>query len=115
MLGIINQVVDENWDELLTCAKDLIDAKLEDGEGLTFLIRKLAFKVPCNKLKKWFVKTSYKFRSYSQSAAGSFDFSKRTEDCEKSIFDAVKTILSKLPQVDGNQSLEIKIKIKIKI
>ena len=30
--GIINQVVDENWDELLTCAKDLIDAKLEDGE-----------------------------------------------------------------------------------
>ena len=30
--GIFNQVVDENWDELLNCAKDLIDAKLEDGE-----------------------------------------------------------------------------------
>jgi len=27
----IKQVVDENWDELLTCAKDLIDARLEDG------------------------------------------------------------------------------------
>ena len=45
MLGIINQVVDENWDELLTCAKDLIDAKLEDGERLTFLIRKMALNV----------------------------------------------------------------------
>ena len=32
MLGIVNQAVDENWDELLTCAKDLIDARLEDGE-----------------------------------------------------------------------------------
>ena len=107
MLGIINQVVDENWDELLNCAKDLIDAKLEDGERLTFLIRKLALKVPCNKLKKLFVKTSYKSRSYSQSATGSFNFSERTEDCEKRTFDAVKTILSKLPPVDGNQSLRL--------
>ena len=28
----IKQVVDESWDELLNGAKDLIDARLEDGE-----------------------------------------------------------------------------------
>ena len=27
----IKQVVDESWDDLLNCAKDLIDAQLEDG------------------------------------------------------------------------------------
>ena len=27
----IKQVVDEHWGELLTCAKNLIDARLEDG------------------------------------------------------------------------------------
>ena len=44
--GIIKQVVDENWDELLNCAKNLIDAKLEDGE--TFFM--LTLKVPCNNI-----------------------------------------------------------------
>ena len=29
----IKQVVEESWEELLNCAKDLIDAKLEDGEN----------------------------------------------------------------------------------
>ena len=29
---LIKEVVDESWDELLNCAKDLIDARLEDGE-----------------------------------------------------------------------------------
>ena len=28
----IKQVVEENWEELLKCTKDLIDARLEDGE-----------------------------------------------------------------------------------
>ena len=28
----IKQVVEENWGELLKCTKDLIDARLEDGE-----------------------------------------------------------------------------------
>ena len=28
----IKQVVEKSWDELLNCAKDLQDAKLEDGE-----------------------------------------------------------------------------------
>ena len=27
----ITEVVDENWEELLRCAKDLLDARLEDG------------------------------------------------------------------------------------
>ena len=27
-----NQVIEENWDKLLVCAKDLIDARLEDGK-----------------------------------------------------------------------------------
>ena len=36
----IKQVVDESWTELLQCAKNLIDAHLEDGEKCisTFLI-----------------------------------------------------------------------------
>ena len=29
---LIKEVVDESWDELLNCAKNLIDARLEDGE-----------------------------------------------------------------------------------
>ena len=29
---LIREVVDESWDELLNCAKNLIDARLEDGE-----------------------------------------------------------------------------------
>ena len=28
----IEQVVEQNWEELLACVKDLIDARLEDGE-----------------------------------------------------------------------------------
>ena len=28
----IKQVVEEHWEELLKCTKDLIDARLEDGE-----------------------------------------------------------------------------------
>ena len=28
----IQEVVEKSWDELLNCAKDLIDARLEDGE-----------------------------------------------------------------------------------
>ena len=28
----IKRVVEENWEELLKCTKDLIDARLEDGE-----------------------------------------------------------------------------------
>ena len=28
----VKQVVEESWEELLNCAKDLIDAKLEDSE-----------------------------------------------------------------------------------
>ena len=28
----ITRVVEENWGELLKCTKDLIDARLEDGE-----------------------------------------------------------------------------------
>ena len=101
MLVIINQVVDENWDELLNCAKDLIDAKLEDGETyfnkLSWFGRCLAinFNLIC-------LKSLINSDLYPQSAKGSFDFSERTEDCEKSTFDAVKTILSKLPPVDGN-------------
>ena len=27
-----NQVIEENWDKLLVCAKDLVDARLEDGK-----------------------------------------------------------------------------------
>ena len=57
----IKQVVAENWEELLTCAKDLIDAKLEDGEKLIFSIRKLALKVPCNNFTFQF-SCSCKFR-----------------------------------------------------
>ena len=30
----IREVVEENWDELLKCSKNLIDARLEDGEKL---------------------------------------------------------------------------------
>ena len=29
---LIKEVVDESWDELLNCAKNLIDARLEDGQ-----------------------------------------------------------------------------------
>ena len=29
--GIIKQVVEESWEELLNSAKDLLDARLEDG------------------------------------------------------------------------------------
>ena len=28
----IKQVVDENWEGMLKCAKDLIDARLDDGQ-----------------------------------------------------------------------------------
>ena len=28
----IREVVEENWDTLIDCTKDLIDARLEDGE-----------------------------------------------------------------------------------
>ena len=46
----IKQVVDEHWDELLDCVKDLIDARLEDGVG-------------------YFVKLSdSELRSYSQNS-----------------------------------------------
>ena len=46
----IKQVVDEHWEELLDCAKNLIDARLEDGVG-------------------YFVKLSdSEFRSYSQNS-----------------------------------------------
>ena len=30
----IKQVVEESWEELLQCAKDLIDARLEDGKKI---------------------------------------------------------------------------------
>ena len=62
----------------------------------------LALKVPCNKLNILFFKKSYKSISYSQNAKGSFDFSERTENCEKRTFEALKAILPKLPPVDGN-------------
>ena len=29
----INQVVEESWEDLLNCGKDLQDARLEDGEN----------------------------------------------------------------------------------
>ena len=46
----IKQVVAEHWDELLNCAKNLIDARLEDGVG-------------------YFVKLSdSELRSYSQNS-----------------------------------------------
>ena len=32
--GVIKQVVEESWEELLQCAKDLIDARLEDGKKI---------------------------------------------------------------------------------
>ena len=39
----IKQVVDKNWDKLLRCSKDLIDARLEDGKRNyeTFVIWRL--------------------------------------------------------------------------
>ena len=98
------QVVEENWEELLTFSKDLIDAKLEDGEKYYFHDWKVG---PESALQKIYIlvlryKFSCKFRTYSQSAIGLFDFSERTENCEKSIFDVLKSMMSKLPSADGN-------------
>ena len=82
----IREVVEENWDELLKCSKNLIDARLEDGEK---------FIVYCSKLN-------------SQNAIGWLDFSKRTEKCEEQIFGVVKAMKSKLPlSGDGNDNLNI--------
>ena len=88
----IKQVVEESWEELLKCSKDLQDAKLEDGEKY-FNDKESALQ---NHL-------SCIFRSYSQNAIGLFNFSSRTETCEKQIFDAVKDMMTKLPPAeDGN-------------
>ena len=48
---IIKQVVDESWDELLNSAKDLLDARSEDGRA-EYLIKlawqvRLALREPC--------------------------------------------------------------------
>ena len=41
----IKQVMDEGWTELLQCAKNLIDAQLEDGEKCISTITVLITKV----------------------------------------------------------------------
>ena len=41
---------------------------------------------------------------YSQYVLGLFDFSSRTENCEKIIFDAVKTMMAKLPSADNGNN-----------
>ena len=41
---------------------------------------------------------------YLQYVIGLFDFSSRTENCEKNIFEAVKAMMTKLPLAAGNQT-----------
>ena len=69
--------MDEGWTELLQCAKNLIDAQLEDGEKCIseFLI----------------------FFYF----LGPLGFSSKTESCEKNVFDTVHALLAKLPSAEG--------------
>ena len=83
----INQVVEESWEELL-CAKDLMDTRLEDG-------KQLSSKIAVFQLSNTYI--------LLQNATGWFDFSDRTENCEKNTFAAVKAMMSKLPSSDGNK------------
>ena len=108
----IREVVEENWDTLIDCTKDLIDARLEDGEihiiklilmQKSFLPRDACifiYNLTCDQCR---------FKAYSQNAAGSLNFSSRTEDCEQIIFDAVKDTMAKLPSADNGDFMILRL------
>ena len=65
----INQVVEESWEELLLCAKDLMDTRLEDGkelsskllwQGLSIsVVKHISFTPKCHRLV-WLLRQNWK-------------------------------------------------------
>ena len=72
----INQLVEQNWQQLLDLAKDVLDCRLADGI-ITWLYQSILLLL------------------------GSFEFPTETEQKEKILFDAVKRLMDQLPANDS--------------
>ena len=72
----INQLVAENWQQLLDLAKVVIDCRLADG--IFTPLNPSIFLLP-----------------------GFLEFSKETEEKENTLFEAVKSLMGNLPATDG--------------
>ena len=69
----IREVVDNNWENLWNCAKDVQVGRLKDG--LSFGLTLVSIVIP-----------------------GSSEFSANTKDCERKLFEEVQKLLLALPQ-----------------
>ena len=74
----IDLLVSNNWDQLLEKAKRVLDCRLADGKELEQFSNIVLVLV-----------------------TGSFDFSKKTEEAEKILFNAVNKIVKQLPRTDS--------------
>ena len=74
----IDLLVSNNWDQLLEKAKQVLDCRLTDGMCI------------------------YKAKTQDfVLLTGSFDFSKRTEEAERILFNEVNRIVKQLPRTDS--------------
>ena len=72
----INQLVEENWQQLIDLAKEVLDCRLADGI-LIYLYQSILL------------------------LQGSFEFPTETEQKEKILFDAVKSLMGQLPAINS--------------
>ena len=74
----IDLLVKNNWDQLLEKAKQVLDCRLADGMYI------------------------YKSKTLSLLIlTGNFDFSKKTEEAERILFNEVNRIVKQLPRTDS--------------
>ena len=71
----INQLVIQNWRQLLDLAKEVIDCRLADG--IQYILQSILLLL------------------------GSFEFSSETEEKEKNFFESVKGLMRELPATDS--------------